>query len=74
VANRRDELTEGLEDGLYLLVGMAVLGVQRGRAAARQLVDAPLPERAAKIACAVAEPVLEPVRAVIARAQGRPGA
>lgn len=67
----RDDLEHGLEEGLYLLVGMAVLGLQRGRAAAAQLKDAPLPERVARITAAVCEPVIEPVRAIVERATRR---
>ena len=69
MAKRREDLEHEIEEGLSLLVGMAVLGLQRGRATARRVRGAPLPERLAKIAEAVAEPVIDPLRTIVERAR-----
>ncbi len=65
----RAEIERSLEEGLYLAVGMAVLGLQRVRASQRHLRDAPLPARLWAAADALAEPITGPLREVAKRAK-----
>ncbi len=65
----RAELEHSLEEGLYLAVGMAVLGLQRVRASQRRLGDANLLARLWAAADALAEPITGPLREVATRAQ-----
>lgn len=65
----RHDLEQGLEESLYLVVGLAVLGLQQARSRARQLAQAPVPARLAGVGAALAGPILEPLRALLDRAR-----
>lgn len=67
----RDDLGSTLEEGFYLVIGLAVLGLQRARSRARELEGAPLPDRLAGVGAAAAEPLTEPLRALFERARAK---